>query len=450
MATGSGVPPRLPTGLLTSLGGTRGSLAPAARGGVARLAPVVLLLGLPLVVAALRQSACAANGWERREPVWRECAAPLFSSLVEQDAGRGLIAYLTGEVPLTVPVVPGVVTTGLATLAPGDGLTQQRGVLLLWVAVAAVLLAGLVVLVGTVHGHPGADPVALALSPVLALTVLLSADLVPLALAVAALWAWSRRRPELAGVLVGLAVLGSRPALAVLLALALTPPARTRAAVRRLLTAVGVTLLLVVGPLVAFAPELLTGPVRLWWAGGAGSGSPWFVPTLAQHPLPGGAVAVLSVLGMLLAAGMMLVLASRQPRPSTADVALLGLVVLLATGPAYPVAAAVWLVPFVALAGVRWRDHLLWAGAEVVHSVAWFGWLTGETDGAHGLPPGWYAAALVLRLFAVGRLAWVVWARASWGGGAFAATLERLPTRPGDPPAAGVGSDAHPPVTERP
>ncbi|MBR7742655.1 hypothetical protein KC207_05055 [Phycicoccus sp. BSK3Z-2] len=444
------MPPRLPAGASTPAGGRRGASAPPRARGPAALAPVVLLLSLPLVVAALRQAACASGGWEGREPVWRQCASPLFASLVGDGAGRGLTALLAGRVPLEVPPVPAVVTTTLASLAPGPGLPQQRGVLLLWLAVAALLLAGLVVLVGTVHGHPEADPVALALSPVLALTVLLSADLVPVTLAVAAVWAWSRRRPELAGVLVALAVLGGRPALVVLLALVLTPPPRVRTPVRRLLTAGGATGLLVLGPIVALDLGLVTRPLVAWWTVGAASGSPWFVPTLAGHPVRPWHAALLSVGGLVLAAVMLLVLSRRRPRPATADLALLGLVVAVGTGSSAPVSAALWLVPFVALAGIGWRDHLLWAGVEAVHAVAWFGLLTGEDDPGRGLPAGWYTLALVGRLLVLGRLAWVVWSRASWGPGALPGTLDRLPTVPVDKARADVGGNAYPPVTEGP
>lgn len=442
---------RLPEGLLTALGGPRGARARSRAADAGRLAPVVLLLGLPLVVAALRQASCADHGWEGRAPVWRQCASPLLASLVEDDAGRGVWAYLTGAVPLDLPVLRGVVATGLATLAPGAGIGEQRWVLVLWTLLAAVVLAGLVVAVGTVRGAPDADPVALALSPVLALSVLLSTDLVPVALAVVAVWAWARHRPELAGVLLGLAVLGGPQALLVLLALAVVPPPGVPRAVRRLLTSVAVTTLLVVGPVAALDLGTLVRPLRAWWTGGAGPGSLLFVPELALHPLGPGAVAAISVLGLLLAAALVVVLAARRPAPPVAGVALVGLVAALVTAPSAPVTAALWLVPFVALAGVPWRDHLVWAGAEAVHLVAWYGWVSAQTDTAHGLPAGWYATALTLRVLAVTRLGWVVWARASWGDPPRAGTLQRLPiVRPVDEARGAVGGSAYPPVTEGP
>ncbi|MBM6403539.1 hypothetical protein JQN72_04685 [Phycicoccus sp. CSK15P-2] len=430
----------LPGGLTTALGGPRGAFGRPGPRGVARLAPVVLLLGLPLLVASLRQSACAAQGYEGQVPVWRMCASPMLASVTDDGAGRGVLAYLSGDAPLDVPVVPGTVTTLLATLAPGAGLEQQRWVLVLWTLTVALLLAGLVVAVGTVRRHRAADPVALALSPVLALTVLLSAELVPVALATVAVRAWSRRRPGLAGALAGVAVLGARPAVLVLLALALTPPDGLRHARRRLLGSAAATVVIVLGPLAALDPDLVVYPLREWWAAGAGPGSPWFVPTLAEHPLGPSRAAVLSLLGLLLATGLVLLLAARGRRPATADLALVGLLVALATGVAYPVQTAVWLVPFVALAGVRWREHLLWAGAEVVHAVALHAWLAAESDPAHGLPAGWYATALVLRLLALGRLGWVVWSGTAWSAAGWDAD------GPGEGAPDGLGDGAGRPV----
>ena len=121
------------------------------------------------------------------------------------------------------------------------------------------------------------------------------------------------------------------------------------------------------------------------------------------------------------------------------------------TAPALPPAAAIWLVPFVALTGIRWRDHLLWAGAEAVHAVAYHGHLIALADPAKGLPPGWYALALSLRLLAVGWVAHQAWVAASWGDAAAAGTLVKLPSeRPVENHGGPVGSSAYPPVTERP
>ena len=134
-----------------------------------------------------------------------------------------------------------------------------------------------------------------------------------------------------------------------------------------------------------------------------------------------------------------------------AAASLVGLCVALCTAASFQPWAALWLVPFVALVGIGWRDHLVWAGAEAVHAVAMYGYLDHLVDPAHGLPPGWYAAALLLRLAAVAWLGREAWVRASWGDAAPAGTLWRLPSaRPVENPTGGVGSSAYPPVTERP
>ncbi|GAA4409078.1 hypothetical protein GCM10023168_27310 [Fodinibacter luteus] len=455
--------PVLPPGLTTALGGPRGRrLRPSGGGPLAALAPVVLLLALPLATALLRQAGCLGTGWRGGTPVWRQCASPLVESLPAADLGRGLAAYLTGAVRLDEPALSGAVTALLAGLAPGGGTTQQRWFLALWVVLVALVLAGLVVAVGTVRDHPRADPVALALSPVLALTVLLSSELVPLAFAVLTLWAWTHARVRLAGVAGGLALLAGPVSALVLLAAALLPAPGGRAVVRRLLGTAAVTALAVAVPVALLDVGTLARPYAAWSGAGAGPGSPWYLFTLAGLPVRPGHVAVIAGLGWVLAAALVVVLSRRRPRPVVAAAALVGVAAVLMTAPSFPPYAAIWVVPFVALVGVRWRDHLVWALAEAVHAVALFGHLTAQTDPTHGLPAGWYALALVLRLVAVGWVARQAWVSgglpdavprpfASWGDPAAAGTLSRLPSeRPVDNSPGPVGSSAYPPVTEGP
>lgn len=102
MSVGPGLRARLPEGLLTAIGGPRGVRAARrpARTGVPPA--LVLLLVLPLGVAALRQASCAADGWAGRAALWRQCASPLMTA-VGVDGPQGLLAYLTGRVAATCP-----------------------------------------------------------------------------------------------------------------------------------------------------------------------------------------------------------------------------------------------------------------------------------------------------------------------------------------------------------
>ena len=411
----------------------------------------MLLLALPLSLAALRQAGCLTAGWAGGTPLWRQCGSPLVQSVASADLGRGLGAYLTGVVRLDEPVLTGAVTSLLAGLAPGTGAGQQRWFLVLWMLLAAALLAGLVVAVGTVRRHPAADPVALALSPVLALTVLLSADLLPVALAVVAVWAWSRDRARLAGVLAGLAVLGGAFSAVVLLAMVLVPGPGGRASVRRLVAAAGGTALAVAVVVLLVDPGTLTRPYAAWLADGAGPGSAGTCPRSPGIP------------------------STRRRSPSSRC------------------SAARW--------PPRWWCS--WGGADRGPSSGRWrssgspsccsprrpcrrpprsGWCPSSPSRASGggttcsgrarrpctpsrttatssrrptprraCRPGGTRLALSLRLLAVGWVAHQAWVAASWGDAAPAGTLVKLPSeRPVENHDGPVGSNAYPPVTERP
>jgi hypothetical protein len=217
-----------------------------------------------------------------------------------------------------------------------------------------------------------------------------------------------------------------------------------------------------------------TRPYAAWLRDGAGPGSPWYLPTLAGHPADPVLVAIGAAAGWVLAVVLVVVLARRRPRPVVAAAAVVGMVAVMVTGPALPPSAGIWLVPFVALLGVGWRDHLLWAGAEVVHAVALLAYLSSVADPAQGLPAGWYSVALILRLLALGWLAGRVWeactregslgrpadgavhpsspaGRGSWADAGAAGTLSKLPSRrPVENSPGRVGGNAYPPVTEGP
>ncbi len=401
----------LPDAVMTVFGGSGRRLRPPRRSGYA-VAPLAALAAVPVVAAVLRQGYCLENGWDGAAPLWRMCYSDLATSVETSGVGNGLAAYLSpdGGVHLDQPVLSGAVMTLLGGLAPGTGRAQQRWFVALWAVLAVLLLAATVWLVAT-HRGVRADPSQVALAPVVALTVLLAPDLVGVALATAGTWAWTRRRPTLAGVLLGLAVTARTYPLVVLAAVALLAIRERRTGdLAALFRGAGAAVVAVAALFAATDPAALGRAYSTWWSSGVGMGSPWYILTLARSPLGAQAGAVLAVLGWVLAVVLVLLLAlGSRRRPTIGQLALVGVGVVLLTGKSFPVQTSLWLVPLVALAGLRWRDHLLWAGAEALHFVAIWLYVGGLGAPSRALPGGWYALFLMLRLIAVGYLVWRTW-----------------------------------------
>jgi hypothetical protein len=89
----------------------------------------------------------------------------------------------------------------------------------------------------------------------------------------------------------------------------------------------------------------------------------------------------------------------RRPRPVPAPRVMLAFVAgALVLGTSLPVQVSLLLLPLVALAGLRWRDHLIWAGTEVVYFVGVWLYIAAQTEPNRGLPAGFYLVLLLARL----------------------------------------------------
>ena len=436
------------------------------------LGPLTLAALFPVLVAVLRLQSCLANGWSGREPFYRMCYSDLANSMQLADLGRGLTAYLTGDIRIEQPPLSGALMALVGGFAGGgEVLSGQRWFMAFWVVLAFGLIVLMVTRARSIADHPGADPVMLALAPVTALTVLLSPDIVGVALATVGIWAWSNRRPALAGVAIGLGALARTYPVLVLVVIALfllradavtagdeesvgAARARDRKDFGRTFAAFAGTVVLGLVPFVGLTDTLAT-LVRSWWQAPAGLGALVYVPTLGQAAVAGPVASVLAMAGWILAlvVGAYFITGARR-RPTLAAGVLVVVAIVLVTGKSYPVQGALWLVPLVALAGLRWRDVLIWSAAEGAHFVALWLYVGGLDQPTKGLPAGWYFCFLVARLLAVcwlARQAWVDAPRIS-GEDSSTGTLGRLPTARDHTcgQLARVGDDAYPPVTEGP
>jgi Glycosyltransferase family 87 len=408
----------LPRRWLAFAGGPLGSHASArARSWGATLVPLLVAATATVALSVTQRAHCIQQGWSGSDQFWHACFSDLPALYQLGNLDAGLTSFVGGGGARTDhPVLTGSVMALVGGLVPdGSFLDQTRWYFALWAVLAALLTGAVVALTAASRPRHVADAAQVALSPVLLLAALVSSDLFGVTLVSAGLWAWSRRRPMAAGAFLGLAVTARTYPLLVVLALLLLAARTGRTvAVGRLLAGAAGAAAVVLLPFLLANPGAVLRPYAAWWEAGAGLGSPWMWSRLLGTGLPAGATTLLAVVGLVvaLAAGAVFALGTDR-RPTVAEVALVLVGLALVTGKSFPVQASLWLVPLVALCGLRWRDHLVWAGAEGLHFVAVWLYVAGLSTPDRGLPAGWYGVFLTLRVLAVLYLVWRVWRTAA-------------------------------------
>jgi uncharacterized membrane protein len=245
------------------------------------------------------------------------------------------------------------------------------------------------------------DAAAFAVAPVLALTALVNWDLPAVVLVAGALWAWSRDRPVLTGVLIGLGTATKLYPL-FLLGGVLVIAWRRRQLGTFVLTSASAAL----AWLLVDLPAMLTGFAqwKVFWTfnsdRGADLGSLWLVAAQAfDLDITPHTVNVVSIVffgawcAAVLAVG---VLARRTP--TLAELGLLVLVGFLLVNKVYSPQYVLWLLPLAVLAVPRWRDQLVWQGTEVLYFACVWWYLGGQLAPGGGEDAGFYWLAILVRV----------------------------------------------------
>jgi uncharacterized membrane protein len=410
------------------LGGPAGRrVAPGRRGWWTVVRVLVAASIGVMCLATVEKSHCASVGWSTPDMFFHACYSDLPVVYEQSGLASGSAPYAAASHGhyLAQPVLSGLAMWVTAHVVPhGSVLTQERWYFDIWTVVLALCLVGLVlVTVASARGRPW-DAAHVAMSPLLVPVALVAPDLLGVLLASAGLLAWGRRRPVLAGVLLGLAVTARTYPVLLLVVLGLLAlrAGRVRQWLATAATAV-LTAAVVVAPWLAANSAGVLSTYDTWRSAPAGYGSPWLVagiwgPTIGTHELPGflagplaaGSVTRLAILGWvvaLLAGGVLALGAPRRPR--VAQVALVVVGIVLITGKSFPVQSSLWLLPLVALALPRWREHLVWFGAEAAYFVAVWLYAAGFSTPTRGLPGRGYVWFLLVRLLAVGLLVGRTW-----------------------------------------
>ncbi len=364
--------------------------------------------------------------------------------------GRGLILgntpYLdSGDYSvLEYPVLTGWflelerIITRLLGGAQGVGLTPEQTADSTWLFmdVNTVLLGALFLItvwaqVRTQESRPW-DGMMLAASPCVAAAALINWDLLPIALTALGVLAWARRRPGLAGVLLGLGMAAKLYPLFLLgpLLLLCLRSRRMSAFVMMLST-------FVISWGLANLPVLMLAPAawRSFWEFNSDRtgdlGSIWYVLSLAGHPVErvNLASAGLFALGCL-GVAVLIMLAPRRPRFGA--MAFLVLAAFLVTNKVYSPQYVLWLLPFMILARPRWRDWLIFTAGELIYFVAIWWHLGGF------LTPGDSSADRIYWLAVIIRIATQSWVAIMVVRDALRPEHDPLRADGGDDPTGGV------------
>jgi len=216
------------------------------------------------------------------------------------------------------------------------------------------------------------DAMFLAASPCLALTAMINWDLMVVAAVAAFFWAWSTRRPVLAGIFIGLgAAIKLFPLffLGPLLILCL----RERRMAAWVATGAGA-----LGAwLVVNLPVFYWSPDEYLWFWqfnsdrGPDFGSVWLVLSNYGHTATSHVINMTTgifFVACCLAIGLLGLLAPRRPR--LVQLCFLVVVAFLVVNKVYSPQYVLWLLPLAVLARPRWRDQVVWQACEIFYFFA--------------------------------------------------------------------------------
>jgi hypothetical protein len=418
------------------VGGPAGRRLATATGLWRAASVLVALSALMLAFGVVEKQHCRAQGWSTPDQFWHACYSDipvLFGSAQLGGPQRPTLTEATGPEGLGQPPLASAAMWLVSGVVPDDARDPARAFFDTSVLVLAVLLAVGVVALAMAAGRRRFDAAHLAVAPVLVTAGLISYQLLSVALLALALLAWQRGRPGLGGLWLGLAAAAAPPVVVAVVAVAavVTTWRSVRPADGVVFAAAGLVSWFAVR--VLLLPGL-TGALgdawRGWREAPPGYGSLWLTPQLlgasaprrdrwwwpfdAVDALSGTTASSVSLVALILFVGVFTVAVARRqlltgtPMP-TARVALALMAGVLVLSTSLPVQVSLLLLPLVALAGLPWRDHLLWAVTEVAYFVAVWLYIAAQSDPNRGLPAGFYLVFLLARLAGIGWLGVQAW-----------------------------------------
>jgi uncharacterized membrane protein len=389
---------------------------------------VLALLCMTLALSWVQKSPCQDGDWQKNVQYTRFCYTDVLALYYAEGLNEGKVPYR--DHPVEYPVVTGYFmgALGLPVHALGEKYPEINQGKWFYNANALVLsalaVASAAMILALRRRRPW-DAAIFALSPILLVTATVNWDFLAIALAMFGVYAWARRWPVLAGVLLGLGGAAKLWPLFILGPLLVLGLRAKRLTQFFLATGAAVFAWLVANlPVALLYPESWGRFFELnrdrpidwgtlwyvgryldtkWNSGGPGDQGPFQWLSDHIHTLNNVSYG-LTVLACA-AIGLLCLLAPRRPRLS--QVAFLVVAAFLIFSKVWSQQYVLWLLPLIVLARPRWGAILAWSVAEIGYFTAFYAELLGA-GGKSVIPEGTFVLASSLRLITVGVLCGLV------------------------------------------
>jgi uncharacterized membrane protein len=374
--------------------------------------PVRWLLAMTVVTLLLgyaQKSPCATGEWTGDKQYTHFCYSDVIPLWSDERLDTGAVPYR--DTAVEYPVLTGAFMWITADFTRGvHSIHSSWSELILFGLLTALLLSlcALVVTVATAQTARGRpyDAAIFALSPLLVFHAFSNWDLLAMAFASAALWAWASRKPVLSGAMIGLGTAAKLYPVFLLVAIGILA-IRTRKFSDAVWATVSAGLVWC-----AVNVPLAIAYHRGWWEfykfsedRDAERSTFWaMIKTLVDGSLKAGdapawkppgiavALALIAALALVVTLGLV-----APVRPRLAQLAFLSVLAFVLTTKVWSPQYSLWLVPLIALARPRWRLTLVWQFTEIVVWMATLTVLLGYDAPAHGISYGWLMLILLIR-----------------------------------------------------
>jgi uncharacterized membrane protein len=362
-----------------------------------------------LLLGFAQKAPCIDGSWSGHKQYTHFCYSDVIPLWSGERLDIGAVPYRDSSVEY--PVLTGTFMWLTADLTRGvHAIISSWSALVTFAVLTALLLAlcALVVTAATAmtNRYRPYDAAIFALSPLLVFHAFSNWDLLAMAFTSAALWAWSRDRPILAGTMIGLGVAAKLYPIFLLVAIGILA-VRTRRYAEPVwaVTAAGFAWCAANVPVAIayhegwwkfykFSEErnaersTIWAMVRTLTDGSVSAGdAPFWVPSgLAV------ALALLAALTLVAVVGL-----AAPVRPRLAQLVFLCVLAFLLTTKVWSPQYSLWLVPLIALARPRWRLSLIWQFTEILVWILTLTLLLGYEVPNHGINYGWLMLVLVIR-----------------------------------------------------